>query len=122
MFMGIPISAPVEKGFIPTSILEETGIFGALAFYAFIISLAAEAMRRKDPGWAGLFFGCLYINVGEAVIFSVGGIGLFYWLLIGIAIAGHGKEESSPADKPSASTQVITKPTMIIIPKSRKRP
>ena len=90
-FMGIPISYPVEKGFLPTAILEETGIVGAAALLFLLITLARRVIRENDVRWTSFFFTCLSINIGEAVIFSVGGIGFYFWLLIGLAIARSGE-------------------------------
>ena len=92
-FLGIPISAPTEKGFIPTAVLEETGIIGSIFFLYFLFSLIRLALKGTDIRWIAMFFGCLFVNVGEAVFFSVGGIGLHIWLLMGLAI---GAAEVSP--------------------------
>ncbi len=85
-FLGIPISASTEKGFIPTAVLEETGLIGTVFWLYFIFSLIRLALKSNDIRWIAMFFGCLFVNVGEAVFFSVGGIGLHLWLLIGLAI------------------------------------
>lgn len=85
-FAGIPISAPVEKGFIPTAVLEETGIFGGLAFLMILIRLSSQALRNLDLRWIAVFTAALLVNVGEAVILSPGGMGLHVWLMIGLAV------------------------------------
>lgn len=85
-FWGIPISAPVEKGFLPTAVLEETGIIGAVALIFLLGYMTRLAMKYRDAAWIALFFACITVNVGEMVFFSVGGIGLIYWLWIGLAI------------------------------------
>lgn len=84
-FMGLPISAPVEKGFLPTAILEETGVLGGLSFAAALIYMTRRVITRQNTQWLAIFFSCIFVNIGEMGIFSVGGIGLFYWLLMGIA-------------------------------------
>jgi hypothetical protein len=84
-FMGVPISAPVEKGFLPTAILEETGLIGALGFLVVLYFLGRNVIQQGNCQWLALLFACIFVNVGEMVIFSVGGIGLFYWLMIGVA-------------------------------------
>jgi O-antigen ligase len=83
---GIPISAPVEKGFLPTAILEETGLIGALALLVFLVALGKRVAGNGDARWLAVFFAGLFVNVGEMVLFSVGGIGLYYWLLVGLAL------------------------------------
>lgn len=86
-FYGIPISASVEKGFLPSAILEETGLIGAIAFLWFLVSLIKRVLISSDIRWVCMFFACVFINVGEAVFFSVGGIGLYFWLLMGLCVA-----------------------------------
>lgn len=84
---GIPISAPVEKGFVPTAVLEETGIFGGLLFITMLFTLGRNIWRNPDLRWLALFMGALFVNVGEAVLLAPGGIGLLIWLFIGRSIA-----------------------------------
>ena len=85
--MGIPISAPVEKGFLPTAVLEETGVIGALFFVVLLVALARRVLRGQDLAWVAVFFATLFINLGEAMLFSAGGMGLFCWLVLALAIA-----------------------------------
>ena len=95
-FLGIPISAPVEKGFLPTALLEEVGLIGAVLFIWLLYMLFLHVKESGDVRYISMFFACLFINVGEAVFFSVGGVGLYYWLLIGICIASN-NQRSNPA-------------------------
>ncbi len=83
---GIPISAPVEKGFAFTAVLEETGILGGLFFALMIGSLGRECWRHPDPRWVAAFTSCILVNIGESIILAPGGIGLLDWLLIGLAM------------------------------------
>lgn len=85
-YKGIPISAPVEKGFLPTAILEEVGLLGAALFFIFLYFMYRQVRINNDVEVLSIFLTCLFINVGEMVIFSLGGIGLFYWLLIGLSL------------------------------------
>jgi hypothetical protein len=84
---GIPISAPVEKGFVPTAVLEETGVFGGLMFIVMLVTLGRSIWRNPDLRWLALFLACLFVNVGEAVLLAPGGIGLLIWLFIGRSLA-----------------------------------
>jgi hypothetical protein len=86
-FAGIPISAPIEKGFLPTAILEEGGIVGAVGLALVIASLARRAWRSGDLRWRAMFVACLGINIGECVFLSPGGIGILDWLLVGVALS-----------------------------------
>lgn len=84
---GLPLSAPVEKGFLPTAVLEETGIFGAFFCVLLLGSSIRRVVARGDIILAWVFFTCLMVNVGEMIFFSAGGLGLYIWLLMGWALA-----------------------------------
>lgn len=86
--MGIPVAASVEKGFIGTAVLEETGIIGAVVFLGLVIGLLRTAMAKGDLASLCLLLACLFINLGECVLFAAGGLGLYVWLLIGMAVSG----------------------------------
>lgn len=88
-FYGIPISAPVEKGFLPTAVLQEDGLPGGILLSLIIVWLGRYAWRNADLRWRAMYVACLGINIGECVFLSPGGIGLFDWLLVGLAIAAH---------------------------------
>ena len=79
---GIPISAPVEKGLLPLAILEELGLIGFILFIYLTVSLYASVKKTYSYSLVTLFFSCLFVNIGEAVFFAVGGIGMFYWIVI----------------------------------------
>jgi O-antigen ligase len=88
-FAGIPISAPIEKGFLPTAILEEGGLIGAASLALLILWLARRAWRGTDLRWRAMFVACLAINAGECVFLSPGGIGILDWLLMGVALSAY---------------------------------
>lgn len=92
---GLPISAPAEKGFAFTAVLEEVGIIGASIFYILIFVLATKAARSPRPEVLAMLLGAILINFGEAVIFSPGGIGLFMWMIISIVVAA-GRLDGKP--------------------------
>lgn len=106
-FAGIPISAPVEKGFIPTAVLEETGIFGAGAFLFFIFRLGASAFRSVDSRWIAAFSAALTVNIGEAVLLSPGGIGLHIWIFIAFAAAAYRLDEVRAENASSESSPAV---------------
>jgi hypothetical protein len=85
-FYGIPISAPVEKGFLPTAILQEGGMLGGGLLTLIIALLSRRAWRNTDLRWRAMFVACLAINAGECVFMSPGGIGMFDWLLLSLAM------------------------------------
>jgi O-antigen ligase len=96
-FAGIPISAPIEKGFLPSAILEEGGLLGASSLALLILWLGRSAWRARDLRWRALYVACLGVNVGECVLLSPGGIGLIIWLLLGASIWAHRAEALSPS-------------------------
>jgi hypothetical protein len=79
-------TAPAEKGFLPTAVLEEGGVVGATAFLIFLIFFLRELSRERNvPGMAGLLT-FLATNMGEVSIFSPGGPGAFGWVMVGAAM------------------------------------
>jgi len=91
-FDGIPISAPIEKGFLPTAILQEGGVLGAGLLILVIALLSRRAWRSTDLRWRAMFVTCLAINAGECVFMSPGGIGMFDWVLLGLALFSYRAE------------------------------
>jgi hypothetical protein len=83
---GLPIGASVEKGFLPSAILEETGILGMALFVILLGSVLRPIIAKKVwfPSLV-LITGALLMNLGEATLLSMGGNGLLLWLLIGFA-------------------------------------
>ncbi|MDE2451212.1 MAG: hypothetical protein KGO22_19700 [Gammaproteobacteria bacterium] len=96
---GIPISAPVEKGFLPTAILEEGGALGGGLLAVLIVCLCRRAWRNADLRWRAMFIACLGINIGECVFLSPGGIGIFDWVLLSLAMFSY-RTESQPMTVP----------------------
>lgn len=93
---GLPLSAPTEKGFLPITLLEETGIIGTIFFIPFLFVLIKHVLpETNDIALPWVFFSCLFLNIGEMVFFSVGGIGLYPWLLIGWATCSRWARENA---------------------------
>ncbi|MHC1729248.1 MAG: hypothetical protein AB9866_25160 [Syntrophobacteraceae bacterium] len=86
-FLGIPISASTEKGFLPAAFLEEVGLLGLAFFTPLLLFLFRRIVTQVDVGLIGMCFACLFVNIGEAVFFSPGQVGGYFWLLIGLATA-----------------------------------
>jgi O-antigen ligase len=84
---GIPISAPVEKSLLPIVVLEELGILGFCLFIPFILSIVIPIFKSINKSYPLLVLGCLMINIGEAVFFSIAALGLYLWLLLGWAMS-----------------------------------
>jgi hypothetical protein len=79
------LSAPIEKGVLPTMVLGEGGILGAIVFSLFLIGFYGFLVRRRYVATVTLFTTFMATNMGEASFFSPGGHGGLYWL---ISIAG----------------------------------
>ena len=85
---GLPLSASVEKGFLPSAILEETGIIGTACLLLFLTALIFHGLPKTDLAIAWVLMTSVAVNVGEMVFFSANGLGLYIWLLIGWATSG----------------------------------
>ena len=83
---GLPISAPVEKGFLPTAILEETGILGTTLFFWWLLLAFCYACRGQSGIFGALFAAAFFVNFGELSFFSVNSLGLLNFALISVAI------------------------------------
>jgi hypothetical protein len=106
---GIPISAPIEKGFLPTAILEEGGILGAATLALLILWLSVHAWRNTDLRWRAMYVACLGMNIGECVFLSPGGIGMFDWLLLGLALSAYRTEPlEAGTRRPAQQDEALT--------------
>lgn len=81
--MGIPVSASVEKGFMPSAVLEETGIIGAILILVVLGYLFAPAIRQGDIIAFWILATAVLINFGEMIFFTMGGNGLYLWIMMG---------------------------------------
>jgi hypothetical protein len=79
---GLPLSAPTEKPMLPVALLEETGIMGTTIFTLFLFALMKLVISKRDLILSLVFFTCLFVNIGEMIFFSAGGMGLYIWLLM----------------------------------------
>jgi hypothetical protein len=80
-FFGIPVSAPIEKGILPLSILEEIGIYGFIFFMIWILIIIGQGIK-KDYGSLNIILTFLLFNLGEAGFFSPNGFGMLYLIVI----------------------------------------
>jgi len=77
--MNLPLSAPVEQSFLPLAVWAQIGLVGSVFVYGLILSLYRKVRRDVHPVRAALFLGCLFVNFGEMIFFSPGGLGLGMW-------------------------------------------
>jgi hypothetical protein len=75
-------SAPIEKGFLPTAILEEVGIVGTVPFVVFLLLLIRVLWQRRSAAGLTMLLTYLITNLGEVTVFAFGGPALFGWLLV----------------------------------------
>ena len=59
----------------------------ALCSLVFLVSLSRQVLRVHLFSVLALFFGALFVNIGEMVFFSIGGLGLYMWLLMAFSAA-----------------------------------
>ena len=84
-FLDIPLSTDSEMGFIFLAVLGQTGIIGSILFIVFLYQLYRPILTYGHPGWIALSTTAFFVNFGETVLFSSGGLGAFIWLLISFA-------------------------------------
>jgi len=74
--------APVEKGFLPTALLEEVGVVGTLFFVIFVGAFLYQLVRERNIPGTTMFLTLLFTNLGEASFFALAGHGAFGWMLV----------------------------------------
>ena len=80
---GLPISAPVEKGFFFIAILEEIGIFGSVVFFAFFLNWSRIVSSRSNTVFKILLFFTIFSSsIFEYSWFSMGSFSLS-WIWLG---------------------------------------
>ncbi len=85
--LGLPTGASIEKGVTPLMVLEEVGVLGALFVALWVLRLLRSAARSGLAPFA-VCMTVLLLNMGEATLFSAGGMGLLPMILLGWAYAG----------------------------------
>jgi hypothetical protein len=88
-FFGLPISAPVEKGVTPIAALEELGLPGLLLVLLWVWIMIRRSYRSGFAPFVVLST-VLFTNLGEASMFSAGGMGLILLISLGWAVTGVG--------------------------------
>lgn len=78
---GMIISAPMEKGVLPLMVLAETGIIGAVFFFAYLLAFYMTCVKKRYYCCATLHTVFLATNMAEATYFSPSGIGGYLWVL-----------------------------------------
>ncbi|MBO0933561.1 hypothetical protein [Fibrella aquatilis] len=84
---NLPLSVPVEKGVFFVSIFEEIGIIGSFFFLLLLVALIKFCTSQSTPDVTWMVVTAIATNIGEATLFSFGGMGLYIWLVIGLGLA-----------------------------------
>lgn len=95
-------SASAEKGFLPTAILEETGILGTAFFCLFLLVLGYRLLAERQLIGLAMLLALLVFNMAEMMFFALGGLGLMSWTMIAIGLT---IKRESPLVPPSPTTQ-----------------
>jgi hypothetical protein len=82
LFFLIEYRPEAEKGVIFLLVLEELGIIGLIIFVIWLISLISRTIRLGKNIELIIIFIILFTNLGEAVLFAPGGLGLLFIILI----------------------------------------
>ena len=81
---GLPISAPIEPGFLPIAVPAQVGLLGSAPLIWLLSVLTGMVVSRAPLPAVVLFGGALSVNLGEMVFFSPGGLGVQMWIWIGV--------------------------------------
>ena len=83
-YLGLPISAAIEKGVLPLAILEELGVVGFVLVAIWVYALVQSCAQSGIAGMVVLMT-LFFLNFGECTLFSAGGFGLLPLILVGWA-------------------------------------
>jgi hypothetical protein len=83
-FFDVPIGAPIEKSLTPLAILEEIGIVGFFLYliFLFVVLRCSISLGLMSFLFVGIF---ILVNFTEAILFSIGGMGMIFWVMLGWA-------------------------------------
>jgi len=85
---GIPVGGGEnEKGFMPSAMLEEVGVVGTVLALLFLAVISLTIARWGGGALNWMYWTSLLINGGASILFSVGGLGLFMWIIVAFCYA-----------------------------------
>jgi len=79
-------TAPAEKGFLYTALLEEGGVLGTAAFALFFVMFVGNLMATRNVPGLAVFMTLMVATTFEVGIFAMGGSGTFFWTIAGAAL------------------------------------
>ena len=89
---GLPISATGEKGVMPIAIVEELGVFGALAVFGWLLVVLRHG-AREGATYFTILLTLLLLNLGESMLFSIGGMGMLLLIFLTSSVTSTKKYE-----------------------------
>lgn len=96
--LGLPVSASVEKGVLPMMVLEELGVFGAIAAAIWLWMVLRRSAIGGGVSAMAVVCTAVLFNMGEATLFSPGGMGLLLLILIAWAASASHSRGRGPAN------------------------
>jgi hypothetical protein len=102
---GLPVGASIEKGVMPIAVMEEVGVPGFILVAIWIWVLLRRAAHN---GMAPLIVAltALLINMGEAILFSSGGMGMLLLILLAFSASKPRSTYRSTVQRMQAATNV----------------
>ena len=85
--LGVPVSLAVEKGVMPLAVLEEIGIIGFVAVATWLW-MGLRRSRQRGAVAVTVVVTILAVNLGEYILFSPGGAGILFLVVLGWAFTG----------------------------------
>lgn len=82
---NLPVSAAVEKGILPVAVVEELGVIVTIFVSIWFLYLLRLSFKGGRITWT-TFVMLFLLNMGEATLFSPGGSGLIFMVLLGWAV------------------------------------
>ncbi|MFM8281965.1 MAG: O-antigen ligase family protein [Planctomycetaceae bacterium] len=79
-------TAPAEKGFMPTALLEEGGVVGTTFFLIWIVAFLTTLLTRRNIPGLMVFAAFFMSSMTEVTLFSPGGVGGFGWVMVTAAM------------------------------------
>jgi len=84
---GLTVSASTEQGYLPLAVMTQVGVIGSVLFVIFLLGVIVSALSGTSTPVKAMFWAALFLNLGEMIFFSFGGIGQQMWLIVGVAVA-----------------------------------
>lgn len=81
-FLGLPVSAAIEKGVLPIAVIEELGLFGFFAVVLWLWMIVRLSSRGAGLKALSVVVVALLMNMGEFMFFSPSGMGMLILIFV----------------------------------------